>query len=74
VVYLRARPETLRVRIGVGAGRREDATDLAWLRDRHAERDALYRELATLTIDTDELDARTIAEHILDALEVARAG
>ena len=74
VVYLRARPETLRARIAVGTGRREDATDLAWLRARHAERDALYRELATLTVDTDELDAATIAEHILDALEAARAG
>jgi shikimate kinase len=74
VVYLRARPETLRARIGAGAGRREDATDLAWLRARHAERDALYRDLATLTVDTDELDAGTIAEHLLDALEPARAG
>lgn len=74
VVYLRARPETLRTRIGVGAGRREDATDLAWLQARHAERDALYRELATLTIDTDALDTETIAERILDSLEAARAG
>ena len=68
VVYLRARPETMRARIGAGSGRRDDATDLAWLEARHAERDATYRELATLTIDTDELDPETIAERILGAV------
>jgi shikimate kinase len=68
VVYLRARPETLRARIGSGAGRREDATDLDWLRARHAQRDASYRAVATLTIDTDDLAADAIAQHILDVL------
>jgi shikimate kinase/3-dehydroquinate synthase len=67
VVYLRARPETLRARIGQGDGRRDDATDLAWLRARHAERDAVYRELATLTIDTDGLEPATIAGLIMEA-------
>ena len=68
VVYLRARAETLRARIGAGAGRREDATDLAWLQRRQAERDATYQELASLTIDTDELDAEAVAQRILDAI------
>jgi shikimate kinase len=68
VVYLRARPETLRDRIGTGAGRRDDATDLGWLRARSVERDDAYRSMATLTIDTDELDADAIAESILEAL------
>ena len=56
VVYLRARPETLRARIGAGEGRREDATDLEWLRARSAERDAIYRDVATITLDTDGVD------------------
>lgn len=68
VVYLRARPETLRTRIAGGAGRRADATDLEWLRDRHAQRDADYRRIATVTIDTDELDGIVVAERVLTAL------
>ncbi len=70
VVYLRARPETLRARIGTGAGRRDDATDLAWLRARHGERDAAYRALADLTVDTDALGAAAVAGRILEALEL----
>jgi len=69
VVYLRARPETLLGRIGTGAGRREDATDAAWLGARAGERDETYRDMATLTIDTDELAADELARMILDALE-----
>jgi shikimate kinase len=68
VVYLRARPETLLARIGVGDGRREDATDVAWLRTRHVERDEAYRQLASVTIDTDALDPETVAARILEAL------
>jgi len=54
VAYLRARPDTLRWRIGSGAGRRTDATDLDWLITRLRERDAAYRRAATMTIDVDE--------------------
>ena len=68
VVYLRTQPETLRARIGRGDGRRDDATDLAWLQARHAQRDAVYRELANLTIDTDELAADAVAGLIVEAL------
>jgi shikimate kinase len=71
VVYLRARPVTLRTRIGAGVGRREDATDLDWLRDRHAERDAIYGGIATLTVDTDDHAPGAIAQRILDVLEPA---
>ena len=70
VVYLRAQPETLRARIGAGLGRRGDATDLAWLEARARERDGTYRDMATLTIDTDTLGAEGIAERILAALKV----
>lgn len=68
VVYLRAQPETLRARIGPGHGRRDDATDVTWLQARHAERDATYRALATVTIDTDELDPTEVAARVLEAL------
>jgi shikimate kinase len=68
VVYLRARPETLRARIAGGVGRRDDATDIAWLRARFGERDESYRELATLTVDTDVASADEIATRILDTL------
>jgi shikimate kinase len=56
VVYLRATPETLRTRIGIGHGRRHDATDAAWLATKAAEREGLYRELAAVVVD---VDART---------------
>ncbi len=68
VVYLRARPDTLRARIGAGHGRRDDATDLAWLHARHAERDGVYHELASLTIDTDESVVEAIVGDILEGL------
>jgi shikimate kinase len=68
VVYLRATPDSLRKRIGMGAGRRADATDLDWLRARFAERDETYRRMATLTIDTDAITADEVADRILVAL------
>ncbi len=71
VVYLRARPETLRTRIGTGAGRRSDATDLDWLRERTRERDDLYEELSTLTIDVDVRSPDEVADLIIAALEGA---
>ena len=69
VVYLRARPVTLHARIGSGRGRRDEATDLEWLRARFIERDAIYREIATFTIDTDELDVTAVVERIVEVLE-----
>jgi len=69
VVYLRGQPETLHARIGSGVGRRDDATDLEWLRRRSDERDHLYRELATLTIDVDDLGPAQIVDRIIEAVE-----
>lgn len=68
VVYLRARPQTLRARIGSGGGRRADATDLVWLRARHSERDAVYRSVATITVDTDERTPAAVADDVLRLL------
>jgi shikimate kinase len=64
-VYLRARPETLRRRIGTGLGRRSDATDLQWLEARSRERDERYRSLATAVVDVDERTPEEVAERIL---------
>ena len=69
VVYLRARPETLRERIGAGDGRRRDATDLAWLEARAAERDDAYQALAHISVDTDSLEPAAVAHVILAALD-----
>jgi shikimate kinase len=65
VVYLRARPKTLRRRIGSGAGRRSDATDLDWLEARFQERDRIYRDVATAVVDVDERTPEEIVEAIL---------
>ncbi|MFN8519545.1 MAG: shikimate kinase [Chloroflexota bacterium] len=72
-VWLRARPETLRARIGSGAGRRAEATDLAWITRRVTEREPAYRGLADLAIDVDDLTADQVADRILDWL-VAQPG
>ena len=68
VIYLRARPETLRDRIGSGGGRRSDATDQRWLEHRAQERDPLYRALARRTIDVDEDAPGTIADAIVSEI------
>ena len=68
VMYLHARAETLRSRIGRGDGRRGDATDLSWLRARLQERDATYREIAALSFDTDALEPDEIADRIVKHL------
>ena len=70
VVWLRARPETLRARIGSGAGRREEATDTAWLAH-HAEiREGLYTALADLVIDVDDLSPEMVTARIVDWLGI----
>ena len=73
VVWLRARPETLRARIGSGADRRPDAVDLAWLAARAKERESLYREVADQVIDVDDAAPPEVAAAILRALEVRLA-
>ena len=68
VVWLRARPETLSAHIGTGAGRREEATDPAWIAARAAERAPLYSEVATKIVDVDGRSPDDIARQIIDAL------
>ncbi len=68
VVYLRARPETLRGRIGGGAGRRTDATDLEWLEQRNRERDDLYQAVATFSVDVDERSPDEVATLVLSGI------
>jgi shikimate kinase len=67
-VWLRARPETLRARIGSGAGRRTEATDLAWITQRVVEREAAYGALADLVVDVDDLTPDEVVDAITASL------
>ena len=67
-VWLRARPETLRARVGSGAGRRVEATDTGWLAARAAEREPLYAEVASLIVDVDDRSPDQVADLILAGL------
>ena len=73
VVWLRARPETLRARIGSGQARRAEATDLDWLRRRATERASAYRALADTVIDVDDRTPDAVAEAIMAATRVLPA-
>jgi shikimate kinase len=68
VVWLRARPETLRSRIGGGAGRRVDALDLDWLTERATARAPRYRAVADQVLDIEDRRPRAIARAILEAV------
>ena len=70
VVWLRARPETLHLRVGSGRGRRAAATSLEWIRSVVAERSATYERVADLVIDTDRLRPRAIVERIVERLGI----
>lgn len=74
VVWLRARPETLRARIGSGEGRRAEATDLAWLTRQARAREDAYRRAADLIVDVDELSPDQVATRILGWLATRRHG
>jgi shikimate kinase len=69
VVWLRARPETLRERIGRGTDRRKEARDVTWLAARASEREPLYREVADQVIDVDDTTPAQVAAAILERLE-----
>jgi len=69
VVWLRARPETLRGRIGGGTGRRADARDLGWLAEKATVREPRYRGVADQVIDIEDESSRAIAKAILAAVE-----
>ena len=69
IVWLRARPQTLRGRIGAGTGRRTDARDLGWLTARALEREPRYLAVADQVIDVEDHRPRTIAGAILATME-----
>ncbi len=73
VVYLAARPETLAARVERDAGNVRPALlpggPLAEARGLLARRDALYRELAHLVLETDELAPGAVSVRIREALE-----
>ena len=73
VVWLRARPETLRGRIGGGAGRRADARDLGWLAEKAAVREPRYRAIADQIIDIEDHRPRAIVRAILADFEARPA-
>jgi shikimate kinase len=66
VVWLRARPETLAKRVGDGAGRpllgSDPGSALAAL---YAVREPLYKTVASVTVDVDELPPETVVERVL---------
>ena len=74
VVWLRARPETLLGRIGLGAGRRREATDLAWLASRAAGREPIYAAAADVVVDVDDRTVEEVVERIVTALTEPSAG
>jgi shikimate kinase len=71
VVYLNARPEDLYQRVRHDRNRPLLATadPLARLRQLHAERDALYRSVADLVVDTGAQSVQLLARGLVDKLE-----
>jgi shikimate kinase len=74
VVWLRASPETLAVRVGDGAGRPllGDTPAAAVVR-LSAVRAPLYAELADVVLDVDVLDPVTVADRIVEAVAATDA-
>ena len=68
VVWLRARPETLRTRVGSGKGRREDATSLEWIRSVVGDRSPAYEATANVIVDVDRLRPRQVVDEIVQRL------
>jgi shikimate kinase len=67
VVWLRARPETLAARVGDGRGRPLlDDDPAAALVELSAVRSPLYKEVAQIVIDVDELSAPEVASRIVE--------
>jgi shikimate kinase len=71
VVYLNARPEDLYERVKHDRNRPLLATPdpLARLRQLHGERDALYRGVADLVVDTGAQSVQTLARALAEKLE-----
>jgi shikimate kinase len=70
VVWLRARPETLRLRVGSGTGRRDDATSLEWIRSVAAQRTPAFEQAADFVVDVDRLRPRQVVEDIVQGLGI----
>ena len=70
VVYLRATPEDLYERVRHDRNRPLLATadPLARLRELHAERDPLYRDVADLVVDTGKQTVLALARDLIDKL------
>ena len=70
VVYLRAKPEDLFERVRHDRNRPLLATGdpLRRLRELHAERDPLYRELADIVVETGTQSVQSLARGLLDKL------
>ena len=71
VVYLNARPEDLYERVRQDRNRPLLATadPLARLRQLHRERDALYRSVADLVIDTGAQSVQSLARELIERVE-----
>jgi shikimate kinase len=69
VVWLRARPETLRLRAGGHKGRRAEAALLEWISATLVEREAAFEAVADLVIDVDERRPRDAVARILDVVD-----
>ena len=71
VVYLRARPEDLYERVRQDRNRPLLASDdpLGRLSEMYAERDALYRSIADLTVDTGRQGVNALARQLLFKLD-----
>jgi shikimate kinase len=81
VVWLRARPETSAERIGDGHGRPPLGDDpAAALSALYEARAPFYAELASVTVDVDDLAPQAVAERVLgdrvliDTLDLGQAG
>lgn len=68
VVWLRARPDTLHLRVGSGKGRRPAATSLEWVRSVVEERSPTFRSAADLVIDVDRMRPGPVADEIVRRL------
>ena len=65
VVWLKADPATLAERASHAEGRRDEATSLPWIERVAAERGPWFREIATITIDTETMRPNAIVATIL---------
>lgn len=72
VVWLRARPETLARRVGTGAGRPLlDGDPAGALVRLSAEREPLYREVASTVVDVDTMSAGEVVVQVVAVAEAA---